>query len=216
VVRGSGQASYPATGIFRGIPHALFDPYQQITMLSAFQMLSATRDSAEETFRRRKLFQTELRIYLGRSQCDGSGLGVHVYTLTYAINRQLGFFSDHDELFERHRGWAGNFRIDHASAIVHFVVRDPCGTRWTLAGFTGPKGSRESKLNQLARHRFVPIRHDALTGPRKPKRIAELAQGLRHGLPPFFHKKPNISSGTIATRFFLGTGLPGFLLSSTI
>jgi uncharacterized membrane protein YgcG len=108
-----------------------------------FQMLSATRDSADEAFRVEGLSNGK-RIYLGSSDAYVPG-GQHVYTLTYTTNRQLGFFKDHDELFWNVTGLGWAFSIQHASATVHLPAAIPA-SEVTLSGFTGPQGSREAAL----------------------------------------------------------------------
>ncbi|MFI5097167.1 MAG: DUF2207 domain-containing protein, partial [Candidatus Acidiferrales bacterium] len=130
-------------GIFREFPTHYSDPYNNHYVVG-FQMLSATRDSAEETFRVEN-YANGVRIYLGNPNVMVSP-GRHVYTLTYTTNRQLGFYSDHDELFWNVTGLGWNFRIEHASATVHLLPAIPAD-QVTLAGFTGPKGSRESELS---------------------------------------------------------------------
>lgn len=140
VVAAGGQIRH---GIFREFPTHYSDPYNNHYVVG-FQMLSATRDSAEETFRVEN-YSNGVRIYLGDSNAMVPP-GRHVYTLTYMTNRQLGFFSDHDELFWNVTGLGWNFRIDQASATVHLLPTIPAD-QVTLAGFTGPTGSRESKLS---------------------------------------------------------------------
>jgi Predicted membrane protein (DUF2207) len=130
-------------GIFRDFPTHYSDPYNNRYAVG-FQMLSATRDSVEETFRVEN-YSNGVRIYLGDSHAIVPP-GRHVYTLTYTTNRQLGFFSDHDELFWNVTGLGWSFRIDQASATVHLLPAIPAD-QVTFSGFTGPQGSRESKLS---------------------------------------------------------------------
>ena len=44
--------------------------------------------------------------------------GPHTYTLTYATDRQIGFFSDYDELYWNVTGNFWKFPIDHAEATI--------------------------------------------------------------------------------------------------
>ena len=129
-------------GIFRDFPTTYTDPYNNRYVVG-FQMLSATCDSAPEQFRVEDRFNGK-RIYLGNPKTM-VGPGRHVYTITYTTNRQLGFYKDHDELFWNVTGLGWDFPIDAASATVHLPLNIPAD-KVTLSGFTGPKGSRESRL----------------------------------------------------------------------
>lgn len=112
-----------------------------------FQMLAATRDSENETFRVED-YANGKRIYLGNPN-EMVPRGRHVYTISYATNRQLGFFKDHDELFWNVTGPGWGFPIRHASATVHLLLGIPPGDV-KLSGFTGPQGSRAAQLTCAA------------------------------------------------------------------
>jgi len=129
-------------GIFRDFPTTYTDPYNNRYVVG-FQMLSATCDSAPEQFRIEDYFNGK-RIYLGNPNAIVSP-GRHVYAISYTTNRQLGFYKDHDELFWNVTGNGWDFPIDAASATVHLPLNIPAD-KVTLSGFTGPKGSRESRL----------------------------------------------------------------------
>jgi hypothetical protein len=129
-------------GIFRDFPTTYTDPYNNRYVVG-FQMLSATRDSSPEQFRVEDQFNGK-RIYLGNPNAVVSP-GRHVYTISYTTNRQLGFYKDHDELFWNVTGNGWEFPIDAASATVHLPLNIPAD-KVTLSGFTGSKGSRESRL----------------------------------------------------------------------
>ena len=131
-------------GIYRDFPTRYTDPYNTRHIVG-FQVLSTTRDSAPETFRVQDQFNGK-RIYLG----DANALvprGRHVYTITYATSRQLGFYKDHDELFWNATGNGWEFPIDHASASVHLPANIP-PDQVTLSGFTGVAGSRLGELSR--------------------------------------------------------------------
>jgi len=129
-------------GIFREFPTTYTDPYNNRYVVG-FQMLSATCDSAPEKFRVQDQFNGK-RIYLGNPNAIVSP-GRHVYTITYTTNRQLGFYKDRDELFWNATGNGWDFPIDAASATVRLPMNIPAD-KVTLSGFTGPQGSRESRL----------------------------------------------------------------------
>src|SRR5260370_22921148 len=83
-------------GIFRDFPASYKDPYNNRYAVG-FEMLSVTCDSAPEKFRVEDQFNGK-RIYLGNPNALVSP-GRHVYTRTYATNRQRAFYKAHDELF---------------------------------------------------------------------------------------------------------------------
>ena len=92
-------------GIFREFPTRYSDPYNNRYVVG-FQMLSATRDSREETFRVEN-YSNGVRIYLGDPNVMVPP-GRHIYTLTYTSNRQLGFFTNSRRtLLECHRAGLG-------------------------------------------------------------------------------------------------------------
>jgi uncharacterized membrane protein YgcG len=129
-------------GIFREFPTRYRDNFNNRYVVG-FQMLSATRDSADEPFRVED-YANGKRIYLG-SPTVMVPRGRHAYTITYATNRQLGFYQDHDELFWNVTGLGWGFPIQHASAKVHLPPAIP-PSEVKLSGFTGPQGSYESQL----------------------------------------------------------------------
>jgi uncharacterized membrane protein YgcG len=129
-------------GIYREFPTRYRDAFNNCYVVG-FQMLSATRDSIDELFRVED-YSNGKRIYLGNPNAVVRP-GRHVYTLTYTTNRQLGFFTEHDELFWNVTGLGWGFPIRHASATVHLPSSIPLGDV-KLSGFTGPSGSLESDL----------------------------------------------------------------------
>ena len=129
-------------GIFRDVPTRYKDPYNN-NYVVGFQMQAATLDSFEEPFRVEAIGNGK-RVYLGSPKFVVQK-GQHTYTITYITTRQLGFYKDHDELFWNVTGNGWDFLIDHAWATVHLPSRVPVD-QVTLAGFTGPQGSRETDL----------------------------------------------------------------------
>jgi hypothetical protein len=204
VVAAGGQIRQ---GIFREFPTHYSDPYNHRYVVG-FQMLSATRDSAEETFRVQN-YSNGVRIYLGNPNAMVPA-GRHVYTLTYTTNRQLGFFSDHDELFWNVTGLGWNFRMDHASAIVHLLPAIP-GDQVTLAGFTGPQGSRESELTSS---READAFQFATTRPLAPRQGLSVLLSWPKGYvtPPTFSQKAEYFFRDNRDALLLGTGLLVLLL----
>ena len=129
-------------GLLRDFPTAYKDPYGNRYVVG-FQVLSATRNSANESFRVES-YSNGKRIYFGNANAMLPP-GRHVYTFSYTTNRQLGFFADHDDLYWNVTGPGWPFPIDHASATVHLPSAIPAD-RVHLSGFTGPAGSHASQL----------------------------------------------------------------------
>jgi uncharacterized membrane protein YgcG len=129
-------------GLLRDFPTTYKDPYGNRYVVG-FQVLSATRDSENEPFRVED-YSNGKRIYFGSANAMLPP-GRHVYTFSYTTNRQLGFFTDHDELYWNVTGVGWAFPIDHASATVHLPSAIPAD-RVRLSGFTGRAGSHESRL----------------------------------------------------------------------
>lgn len=133
-------------GIYRELPTRYRDGFNNRYVVG-FQMLSATRDSMNETFRVED-YGNGKRIYLG----DPNAIvprGRHVYTISYTTNRQLGFFKDHDELYWNATGNGWIFPIRHASATVHLPAGIPAD-KVKLSGYTGVQNSRQAQLTATA------------------------------------------------------------------
>jgi len=124
-------------GIYRDFPTRYTDQggYRYVVGL---EVLAATRDGLAETFRVEDRDNGK-RIYLGRSDSLVPAAN-HTYTISYATDRQIGFFQDHDELFWNVTGNGWIFPINKSSA----TVRLPPGVSAEevhLSGYTGPQGS---------------------------------------------------------------------------
>ncbi len=122
-------------GIFRVIPTEYTDRLGK-TVRVGFDALSATRDDHPEPFsvdsvddgQRIKIGDKDVLIDPGR----------HVYTLTYATDRQIGFFADYDELYWNVTGNFWKFPIDHAEATIEL----PPGARIKqYTAYTGAVGA---------------------------------------------------------------------------
>lgn len=104
-----------------------------------FDVLSVERDGNPEPYHTGSL-SNGIRVYCGDSNKLVSQ-GEHRYVFTYATNRQLGFFKDHDELYWNVNGTGWVFPIDRVTATVvlppqvHNFVR-------TLSAYEGFEGER--------------------------------------------------------------------------
>ena len=82
----------------------------------------------------------DVRVYFGRRD-HFVERGEHTYTFRYRVNRMLGFFEQHDELYWNVTGHRWAFPIDRASATVYLpfdVPRD----KLLIDGYTGRYGSK--------------------------------------------------------------------------
>ncbi len=194
-------------GIFREFPTHYRDPYNNRYVVG-FQMLAATCDSAQEKFRVEN-YSNGVRIYLGDPNSLVSG-GRHVYSLTYTTHRQLGFYKDHDELFWNVTGSGWLFSIEHASATVHLPPAIPA-EQVTLAGYTGPQGSRRADLTtsqEDGAFQFV------VTRPLDPQEGLSILLKWPKGYiaPPTFSQKAEYFLHDNQDALLLGTGLLVLLL----
>jgi uncharacterized membrane protein YgcG len=129
-------------GIYREFPTRYKDRLGN-NYVVGFHWLGATCDGHEETSRIEDYSNGE-RIYLGDKN-SYLARGQHTYELTYSTNRQLGFFTDHDELYWNVTGNGWAFRIDRASATVTTPTAI-VPSEVSLTGYTGPQGSQEKAL----------------------------------------------------------------------
>lgn len=81
-----------------------------------FEIVSLERDGHPEPYHTEGI-SDGVRIYFGDTNKFVSS-GPHRYVFTYITNRQLGFFSDHDELYWNVTSTGWIFPIDRASATV--------------------------------------------------------------------------------------------------
>lgn len=132
-------------GIYRDIPLRYEDANGRIREVK-LDVRSVTRDGKTEPFK------TEHKSGVLRIQIGSANLlldhGIHKYEITYETNRQIRYFSDHDELYWNVTGNAWVFPILQASA----EVRLPDGVQATdVAYFTGGYGT----TGQSARSELV-------------------------------------------------------------
>lgn len=133
-------------GIYRDFPTRYSDRLGNRYSVG-FALLGATCDGAPEQTRIENR-SNGVRIYLGSSKYFVSP-GEHTYTITFTTDRQLGFFSDHDELFWNVTGNGWIFPIEGASATVRLPGKIPANSV-RLGGYTGAQGSMEQALTEAA------------------------------------------------------------------
>src|SRR6266436_592415 len=129
-------------GIYREFPTHYKDRFAN-NYVVGFRWLGALCDGYPETSRVED-YSNGVRIYLGDKNSYISR-GEHTYELNYSTNRQLGFFTDHDELYWNVTGNGWAFPIDSASATVTMPTAI-VPSEVSLTGYTGPQGSHEKAL----------------------------------------------------------------------
>ena len=113
-----------------------------------FRVIAVKRDGQSEHYAVERLAKRQ-RIRIGNADVMLSP-GRHVYEITYRTSRQLGFFSDHDELYWNVSGSGWPFPFDRLSAEVRLPAPVPAGAL-RLAAYTGPQGSRGTSYEVFAR-----------------------------------------------------------------
>ena len=124
-------------GIYRDFPTDYRDRYGNRYEVD-YRPLGVLRNDAGEDFHYERR-SNGLRTYFGSA---GRRLepGVHRYDYRYRVNRVLGFFDSHDELYWNVTGLEWAFPIDQASATL--TLDFPGEPRIVKAdAFTGPMGS---------------------------------------------------------------------------
>jgi uncharacterized membrane protein YgcG len=125
-------------GIYRDFPTR----YQDHTGHSysvPFDIVRLRRDGNSEPYRTENL-SNGIRIYFGSSSYDLPP-GTHSYQFTYRVNRELGFFRDHDELYWSVTGNGWKFPIDVATATV-LLPPNVRNLVTDLSGYTGYAGEK--------------------------------------------------------------------------
>jgi uncharacterized membrane protein YgcG len=132
-------------GIYRDFPTTYSDSHGQRIKVK-FDVLSATRDGQSESFSISSQINGE-RVYLGNPNWLLPP-GQYKYALTYRVDRELGFFADHDELYWNVTGNGWKFLIDKAEATVTL----PSGIEGkdvTYKAYTGVQGALGTDYSSL-------------------------------------------------------------------
>ncbi|MDA8239025.1 MAG: DUF2207 domain-containing protein [Nitrospiraceae bacterium] len=125
-------------GIYRDFPTTYRDSQgNRITV--GFSVNSVLKNGSPEPYHQESL-SNGTRVYIGDEKTFLEP-GEYTYTITYRTDRQLGFFSDHDELYWNVTGNGWEFPIDEASASV--MLPDGAADKgMSLEGYTGPQGAK--------------------------------------------------------------------------
>jgi hypothetical protein len=123
-------------GILRDFPTTYRLPDGRRVVVG-FDVLSVTRDGAKENFATESLYNG-VRIRIGSSSVMLSA-GEHTYVIKYRTTRQVGFFTDYDEIYWNVTGTGWAFDIDYAEAWITL----PDGAKIKSTSFyTGAQGEK--------------------------------------------------------------------------
>jgi uncharacterized membrane protein YgcG len=125
-------------GIYRDFPTRYRDLLGNRYVVN-FRIVEVSRDGQPEKFHVEDQSNGQ-RIYFGDEQVILPP-GEYAYTLVYTVNREVGFFADHDELYWNVTGTGWLFPIARASATVTLPQNIP-GPSMRMDGYTGPQGAR--------------------------------------------------------------------------
>ena len=125
-------------GIYRDFPTRYQDRYGN-RVVAGFELLDVRRNGQPEPHFTESV-ANGIRINTGnddflRVPAD------YTFTLRYRTTRQLGFFSDHDELYWNAIGTGWIFSIDEGQVTVRLPRAVPVG-EMRVEGYTGPQGAQ--------------------------------------------------------------------------
>lgn len=125
-------------GIYRDLP-TLYRTPQGYNFDIGYRLLSVKRDDTSEPYHVEKM-SNGVRIYIGdvRIWLDS---GTHTYQIIYSINRALGFFETHDELYWNVTGNAWKFPIEAVTAIVELPPELKANKAIAYTGLQGAQGN---------------------------------------------------------------------------
>jgi predicted membrane protein DUF2207 len=125
-------------GIYRDFPIHYKDP-AGIRKSVLFDIVRVRRDGSPEPYHTEDQGD-DIRVYFGSSSFDLPP-GTHSYQFAYRVNRELGFFPDHDELYWNVTGTRWKFPIDVATATV-LLPPNVRNLVTGLEGYTGHEGEK--------------------------------------------------------------------------
>jgi len=165
-------------GIYRDFPTRYRDRWGN-RVTAGFDPVSVRRDGAAESWHSEQQ-SNGVRVYFGRADRMLEH-GVHEYEFVFHTNRQLGYFSDHDELYFNAIGHGWTFPIDHGEVTITFPFAVPEGQLKTDV-YTGAQDARAADARVTAvGDRSV---HIETTQPLPPRHGLTVAVAWPKGLTP--------------------------------
>jgi uncharacterized membrane protein YgcG len=130
-------------GIYRDFPTIYSNTKTGGRLVIDFRVLGVQRDGQDEPYTVSSLSNGK-RVKIGSADVLIDP-GEHTWVLRYSVDREVGFFTDHDELYWNVTGLGWDFPIDRASATVTL----PPGAAAKITGlsaYTGAAGSTASAV----------------------------------------------------------------------
>ena len=195
-------------GIFRDFPTRYRDRFGN-SVVVGFNVLEVRRDGRSEDYSLETI-TNGVRIRIGRADLELPP-GEYTYVLTYQTRRQLGFFSDHDELYWNVTGNDWAFPIEHAEARVRLppgIAREAI----RIEAYTGPAGAQNTNYRaQIADDGAAEFETTQALAPREGLTIAV---GWPKGVvaPPAFAERLQFFFGDNRTALIALAGWAALLL----
>jgi len=130
-------------GIYRDFPTIYNNTKTGGRLVIDFRVLGVQLDGQDEPYTVSSLSNGK-RVKIGSADVLIEP-GEHTWVLRYSVDREIGFFTDHDELYWNVTGLGWDFPIDRASATVTL----PAGAAAQITGlsaYTGSSGSTASDV----------------------------------------------------------------------
>jgi uncharacterized membrane protein YgcG len=130
-------------GIYRDFPTTYKDNNGN-NYVVGFEVKEVNMNDIPETYTISSLLNSK-RVKIGKADVLLDS-GVYKYSITYQATRELGFFSDHDELYWNVTGNGWNYNIENVSAVV--ILPDNINQQdIKTEAYTGVMGSKEKAYN---------------------------------------------------------------------
>ena len=123
-------------GIYRTLP--IKRNLNNETFKVKHKIISIKRDGVKDGYHTEKNNEW-LKIYIGKEDVLLDP-GIYTYEIKYSVKKQIGFFTDYDELYWNATGTEWDFSIDNVEVTVHLpngadIIQNAC--------YTGSFGSNE-------------------------------------------------------------------------
>jgi uncharacterized membrane protein YgcG len=165
-IRVRAEGNQIRRGIFRDFPTR----YQREgrTIRVGFDVQGVTRNGQTEPYGTERI-DNGVRVRIGDADVM-LPIGEHTYVIRYRTTRQLGFFTDYDELYWNVTGNGWAFPIDRAEATIRLPQPVQFGNR---ALYTGAQGASERNAEVASEQPgVISIRTTAPLGPNEGLTIA--------------------------------------------